>query len=68
MEVLKVLDIRKLDKQRIDAKVSELRKQLFDLKMKKATSGLEKPHQLSVIKQSIARLSTVRNQIDRGAK
>lgn len=68
MDAVKVSDIKNLDAQRIDAKVNELKKQLFDLKMKKATSGIEKPHELSVIKRSIARLKTVRNQLEKGAK
>jgi len=60
-EVINFKDIKGLDAAAIDSKVSELRKQIFQLKMEKATSGLEKPHGLRVLKKNIAKLLTAKN-------
>lgn len=68
MEEIKMVDIKDLDIERIDARVRELNKELFDLKIKKSTTGMEKPHQLRILKKNIARLKTVRSQTVRGAK
>lgn len=59
--MLKMEDIKKLDSKMIDAKVSECRKELFDIKMQKAAAGVEKPHRIKELKKDIARLLTVRN-------
>ncbi|MAF76577.1 MAG: 50S ribosomal protein L29 [Halobacteriovoraceae bacterium] len=60
-EVINFKDIKDLDAAAIDAKVSELRKQIFQMNMEKATSGIEKPHGLKVLKKNIARLLTVKS-------
>ena len=56
---MKVSEIREMDGKTIESKVAELRKQYFDLKMQKKTTGIEKPHMLKDIKSSIARCLTV---------
>jgi large subunit ribosomal protein L29 len=60
-EVLKYEDIKDWDAATIDSKVSELRKNLFSLNMKKTTVGLDTPHVLKVIKKNIARLLTAKS-------
>ncbi len=60
-EVINFKDIKDLDAAAIDSKVSELRKQIFQMNMEKATSGLEKPHGLKVLKKNIAKLLTAKN-------
>lgn len=60
-EVLKYEDIKDWDAATIDAKVSELRKNLFSLNMKKTTVGLDTPHVLKVMKKNIARLLTAKS-------
>lgn len=59
--MLKLSEINKLDSDAIVAKVSELRKELFDLRLQKDTTNLEKPHLFTTIKRDIARLLTVLN-------
>ncbi len=59
--MLKMTEIQKLDSQAILQKVSELRKELFDLKLQKNTTSIEKPHLLTEIKRDIARLLTALN-------
>lgn len=59
---MKMSDIKGLDASGIDAKVEELRKEIFGLKMEASTTGLEKPHQIKVAKKTIARLLTAKNE------
>ena len=61
---MKMEDINKLDVKVIDAKVSELRKELFEMRMQKASAGVEKPHRKKEIKKDIARLLTAKNAKD----
>lgn len=61
MQTLKFEDIKGWDAKQVDAKVSELRKELFNMKMAKSTSGLEKPHFIKIAKKNIARLLTAKN-------
>jgi len=60
-DVMKFEEVKGLDGATIDAKVSEAKRDLFKLKMEKATSGLEKPHQIKVIKKNIAKLLTAKS-------
>ena len=59
--MLKMTEIKKLDDVAIKAKISELRKELFDTKFQKHTTGIEKPHILKTLKKDIARLLTALN-------
>lgn len=59
-EVMKYADLKNLDAAAIDTKVSEIKREIFNLKMEKATSGLEKPHRLKVLKKNIAKLLTAK--------
>lgn len=56
-------DVKNLSKEENTAKVAELRKQLFALNMQKEVAGIEKPHELKVIKKNIARLLTAANAL-----
>jgi len=57
--MLKMSEINKLDASAISQKVSEMRKELFDLRLQKATTSVEKSHLLTELKRDIARLLTV---------
>ncbi len=59
--MLKIEDIKKLDSKMIDSKITELRKELFEMRMQKVSGGIEKPHRKKDLKKDIARLLTVRN-------
>ena len=60
-EVIKYKDIKDWDAKTIDAKVGELRREMFNQNMQKTTSGIEKPHSLKVLKKNIAKLLTAKN-------
>jgi len=59
--MLKQSDIKGMDDKAIQAKVMELRGQLFTLRMQMVTVGLEKPHRVKVAKKNVARLETELN-------
>lgn len=61
MQKLELSEISGLDNKQIDAKVKEARTSLFNMRMQKAASGLEKPHAVRIAKGNIARLLTVKN-------
>ncbi len=59
-----MLDSKKIedfDDQTIVAKIQELKSELFKLRFKRHTSGIEKPHLLKNLKGDVARLKTVMN-------
>jgi len=58
--MLKNDEIKNMDEQAIERKLSELRLDLFKMKMQKTTSGIEKPHLLKDARKNIARLLTVK--------
>lgn len=58
---MKMEDITKLSEKDVVAKVSELKRELFELKMQAGVSGLEKPHRVKEIKKDVARLKTSLN-------
>ena len=60
-DVLKYSDVKSWDGKAIDAKVAELRKEIFKIRMQKKFSGVEKPHLLKIKKKNIARLLTAKN-------
>lgn len=67
MSGIKFEEMKAWDAKAIDAKVSELRGQLFNIKMQKAATGaVDKPHTIGLIKKDIARLLTAKNA--KGAK
>ncbi|MCX5961820.1 MAG: 50S ribosomal protein L29 [Cyanobacteria bacterium] len=62
MSLPKIADSRKLDDQELEARVLELKRQLFDLRFKKGTRQLDKPHQFKHIRHEIAQLLTVERE------
>lgn len=66
--MIKFSEIQKMDARAIDMKLGDVRKQLFEARMLKAASGLEKPHLLKEYKRSIARLLTVKANLERSRR
>lgn len=56
--MLKMNEISKLDSTAIQLKVSELRKEIFDMKLQRATTTVEKTHLFKNNRRDIARLLT----------
>jgi len=55
-------EIRELSAAEIDTKLRETREQLVQLRLRKHTGQIEKPHLLRVYHKDIARLETARHQ------
>ena len=55
-------EIRELSASEIETKLRDLRDQLVQLRLKKSTGQVEKPHLLRSYKKDIARLETILNQ------
>lgn len=55
-------EIRELDAQGLEAKLAEKREELFKLRFQHATGQLENTQSMKVIKKTIARLLTVKQE------
>ena len=52
-------DLRKLSDDELTNKISELRRELFDLRFKQATKQLNQTHQFKLIRKNLAQLMTI---------
>ncbi|MCO4794326.1 MAG: 50S ribosomal protein L29 [Bacteriovoracaceae bacterium] len=68
MQNLEWKEVKEWDAKTIDAKVGEIRKQLFEMRMQKVAAGYDKPHHFKVGKKNIARLLTAKGQNAKGDK
>ncbi len=55
---MKIKDLQDLTMTELLAKSRDLRQELFNLQLQKATSQLEKPHRIKALRKDIARLET----------
>jgi len=56
---MKAVEIRKMSTADLEAKLAELKKNLFTLRMQHATNQLDNPLQIAVVKKEIARVKTI---------
>ena len=56
---MKASELRKLSQAELDAKLLELKKELFNLRFQQAISQLDNPMRISAVKKDIARVMTV---------
>ena len=61
---MKISEIRAMSKEDINKKIVELKKELFELRLKSSTGKLEKPHMINKLKKDVARLKTVLTEKD----
>lgn len=61
---MKFKDIKSLAKDEIEDKVIDLRKELFGLKMKNSVGQQNNPAEIKRVRRDIAKLLTVRNQVE----
>ncbi|EDY82988.1 ribosomal protein L29 [Verrucomicrobiia bacterium DG1235] len=57
---MKTKDIKELSLPEIEKKVRETREKLLDLRLKKQTGQVEKTHEITSLRKSIARMETIR--------
>jgi large subunit ribosomal protein L29 len=62
MPLPKIEDARNLSDEELDEQIVAVKKQLFQLRLQKATRQLEKPHQFKHAKHRLAQLLTVEHE------
>ena len=61
---MKASEIRKLSPKELDAKLLELKDELFKLRFQQAINQLENPMRISAVKKDIARVKTLLREIE----
>ena len=59
---MKAAELMKLSVEELNAKLKELKGELFNLRFQHAINQLENPHKITDVKRDIARVMTVLNQ------
>ena len=59
MKAKEIKEIRGLSGEKLEAKLQELKKDLFMLRMQHATNQLDNPMQIASVKKDIARIKTI---------
>ncbi|NJL88759.1 MAG: 50S ribosomal protein L29 [Coleofasciculaceae cyanobacterium SM2_1_6] len=62
MPLTKITDARKLGQEELAAEILAAKKQLFELRFKKATQAEVKPHQFKQLRHKIAQMLTVEGE------
>lgn len=62
MSKFKVADLRALSAQELDQKITAIEKELHDLRQKKITGQLDKPHLFKRSRRQIAQVLTVKRE------
>ncbi len=58
-------EIREKEKPQIEARLMELRKEQFNLRMQKGSGQLSRPDQVKSVRREIARVKTILNELKR---
>jgi large subunit ribosomal protein L29 len=64
---MKTEEIRELSVHELQAKMEELRIELFNLRFQKAKNLLDRPDRIRIVRRSIARISTIINEKEQKA-
>ena len=65
---MKASNVRELSNEELTAKLADLKKELFNLRLSHATGQLNNPLQLNSVKKDIARVKTVLREREPAAK
>lgn len=66
--MMKAKEIREMTAEELSAKLVELKKDLFNLRLQHATNQLENVNKISEVKRDIARVNTVLRELQLAAK
>ncbi|MDD6807359.1 MAG: 50S ribosomal protein L29 [Oscillospiraceae bacterium] len=61
---MKANELKKLSASELDAKLLELKDELFKLRFQQAINQLENPMRISAVKKDIARIKTIQRDIE----
>jgi large subunit ribosomal protein L29 len=56
---MKIKELRNLTDNDLQKKISESKKELFDLRLKQSTGSLEKPSKMHELRKDVARMKTI---------
>ena len=56
---MKAVDMRQMTVEELNAKLKELKSELFNLRFQHAVNQLDNPHKISDVKKDIARVMTI---------
>lgn len=59
---MKTSDIRELSEQELDKKIRDSELELVNMRVRKQVGSVEHPHELKVLRRSIARMKTIATQ------
>ena len=59
---MKAAELRNMTSEELEAKLQELKKELFNLRFQHAINQLDNPHKITEVKRDIARVLTVINE------
>ena len=59
MKAKEIKEVRGLSVEKLEAKLQELKKDLFNLRLQHATNQLENPVRIAEVKKDIARVKTI---------
>ena len=59
---MKAYDIRNMSSEELEAKLKELKNELFNLRFQNAINQLDNPHRIGEVKKDIARVMIVLNE------
>ena len=65
---MKIKEVREMSQEQLNAKLLELKKDLFNLRLQHATNQLENPGRITEVKHDIARVKTVLRELELAAK
>ena len=60
---MKAKEIREMSPEELNAKLKELKTELFNLRFQHAINQLDNPHKMTEVKHDIARVMTVRQEM-----
>ena len=66
--MMKASEIRELTAEELSAKLGELKKDLFNLRLQHATNQLDNTNKISEVKRDIARVNTVLRELQLAGK
>ncbi|MBQ7491523.1 MAG: 50S ribosomal protein L29 [Clostridia bacterium] len=65
---MKIKEAREMSADQLNAKLVELKKDLFNLRLQHATNQLDNPGKIADVKHDIARVKTVLRELELAAK
>ena len=65
---MKMKEVREMSAEQLNAKLVELKKDLFNLRLQHATNQLENPGKIADVKHDIAKVKTVLRELELAAK